>query len=562
MTRRTRMTLAAALGLVALLLVGCTGIPRSGEVRSGAALPIDDNPAPVFLPSSPQKDMSIEAILRGFVDAASSPENNYAIAREYLAPGFNDSWEPDAGVTVDDGAGRTITVVDAQTMAFSVDPIAEVDASGHYREVNSAVPVPLTYQFAIVDGQWRISGAPNGTVIDENTFSDVFSAQALYFFAPDYRTLIPDLRWFPRGASAPTKIVRAVLAGPSAWLAGAVATAFPEGTKLTADAVQVVGRDAKVDLNNEALNADRVALQRMKVQLTNSLPTGLSVTITIDQNSQEIGELGGAAPIVNPRVDARPLVVRGGELGFLAASGQSLTGVAGISEAVAALKPRAMTLASGQTSAAVLAASGVFRVTAGESPVLVDPRAGLIAPTLDNDGFIWSVPRARPNELIAYSEAGEAVMVPTPWPEATEIAALKVSRDGTRVIAAVRAGTQTRFEVAAIHRSDGAPTGFGEPLVLATPAGVPVDATWVDELTVALLSTLPSGEGRIIVQDIGGVSSVLESPPDGITISGSNSLRDVRVLSAAGGLEVQRGVGWQERIAGVSMLATQQGLGG
>ena len=557
---RGRSRVIALVALVATLLTGCSGIPREGGVRAGPAAEPGDNPAPVFLPSGPQEDATPEAILLGFIDAASSPVNNYEIAREFLTPDFSGSWNPDAGVTVDDGTGRSSTVIDEQSMQFSVHPVAEVNESGEYREVESFTPQLLPYQFSQVGGQWRINQAPNGTVIDENTFSDVFSAQALYFFDPSFSYLVPDLRWFPRGASAPTKIVKGVLAGPSPWLIGAVTTAFPEGTDLTADAVDVISRDAKVDLNSEALNADQVTLQRMRSQLTNSLPSGLTVTITINQNSQDVGDLGQAAPIVSPRVDARALILRDGEFGFLAASGQALAPITGISGTIAALSPSAVTLSPGQSVAAALTGDGVYKVQVGDDPRLLDPRQGLIAPSVDNFGYVWSVPSDRPSELFVYNPTDDAIAVPSPWQEDSSIQSLKVSRDGTRLIALLRSGTDTRFVVAAITRENNIPIGIGEPVLLASTGGTPLDATWIDELTVASLTRLPSGEERTIAQQIGGVSTQLGSAPDSVAITGSNTLRTLRALSAAGGLQLQSGVGWQERIDGVALIATQQGI--
>jgi hypothetical protein len=551
---------------VSVGLAGCSGIPRGGGVQDGRAVQQGDGPAPVFLPSRPQKDASQESILRGFIEAASSPENKYAIAREFLTPEFSDAWKPDAGVTVDDGTTRTPVVLDASTMQLAVNPVAEVNAQGEYHELDASTSSSLSYSFRQIDGQWRISNAPNGIVIDESTFSYVFSAQALYFYDPSFSYLVPDLRWFPRGATAPTRIVKAVLAGPSAWLQGGVVTAFPEGTELTADAVQVVARDAKIDLNGEALNADGITMQRMKYQLATSLPTGITVTITVNQNSQDIRDFGPAAPAVNPRVDARALILRGGQFGFLAATGSSLSPIPGISESLVALNPHAVTLSARQTVAAALTDLGVFGVHVGDGPKLLDPRAGLIAPSVDNFGYIWSVPANRPGELVVYSTAGVAIPVPTPWQEFTGIQALKVSRDGTRLIALLRSGadpdSDTRFVVAAIKRDKNVPVGLGEPVVLATDVGTPLDATWIDDLTVASLSTLASGEVAITAQQIGGVSVPLEPPPDSVTITGSNTLRDLRALSSTGGLEVQRGVGWQQRIDNVVLVATQQGVGG
>lgn len=561
MRRRFRV-LGVLVGL-ALVATGCSSIPRDGGVRVGQPAPQGDSPPAVFLPSRPQKDASKESILRGFIEAASSPDNKYAIAREFLTADFSDAWKPDAGVTIDDGIGRTPIDVDATAMRMAVNPVAEVNARGEYHEFESSTPSELDYDFAKIGGQWRISGAPDGIVIDRNTFSDVFSAQALYFYDPSFSYLVPDLRWFPRGATAPTRIVKAVLAGPSAWLVGAVTTAFPGGTELTADAVQVVSRDAKVDLNNEALNADQTTMQRMKYQLVNSLPAGITVTITVDGNAQDIADFGStAAPVLNPRVDARALILRDGGFGYLAANGNTLTPIPGMSESIVALDPTAVTLSPGQTVAAALTGNGVYGVHVGDGPRLLDPRAGLIAPSVDTFGYVWSVPAARPSELFVYSTAGDAIPVPTPWQEYTAIEALKVSRDGTRLIALMRSGSDTRLLVAGIKRDKNVPVGLGEPVTLTSRVGTPLDATWSDELTVASLSRLPNGAESITTQQIGGASSALQTPPGSVRITGSNTLRDLRVLSADGWLEVQRGVGWQERIDGVRLVATQQGIGG
>ena len=558
----SRSRLVAVVAALALLLGGCSSIPRSGDVQAGRDAVTGENPAPIFLPFGPRADATMEEILTGFIDAATSPDNNYEIAREFLTPEFSDAWKSDSGVTVYDGSERNFVPVDEATMSFEVMPVAEVNANGEYHEEDASSSLPLRYSFTQVAGQWRISAAPNGTVLDQSTFKDVFSAQSLYFFDPDYRYLVPDVRWFPRGASTPTKIVNGVLNGPSEWLAGAVTSAFPEGTALTADAVTVVARDAKVDLNGEALNADTITLQRMRSQLENSLPSGLSVSITINQNSQDIDELGASEPKVNPRVDARALVLRDGEFGFLAATGKTITPLAGLSDTIVALGPSAVALSPSQTAAAVLSPTGVSGIRVGDDARLLDPRQNLIEPSIDGSGFVWSVPGDRPNELFVYSAQGAAVALPTPWEDAASIASLQVSRDGTRVIALLSAAGESRLVVAAVLRENGTPVGLGDAVQLGTGAGTPQDATWIDQSTVAYLSLQANGENRIVAHEIGGSSTPLESSTGLTSITGSNLLRDLRALGTDGSLLVQRGVGWQERIGEVALVATQQGIGG
>ena len=85
-----------------------------------------------------------------------------------------------------------------------------------------------------VGGQWRISELPNGIVLSRDNFENSFSEYPLYFFDPDFRYLVPDVRWFPNcSGTVADRIVNALLAGPSNWLqGGVVTTAFPADVKV------------------------------------------------------------------------------------------------------------------------------------------------------------------------------------------------------------------------------------------------------------------------------------------------------------------------------------------
>jgi hypothetical protein len=254
------------------------------------------------------------------------------------------------------------------------------------------------------------------------------------------------------------------------------------------------------------------------------------------------------------------LVLRSGRFGFLASSGDALTTIEGISDAVSTLAPRAVTLAADQQGAAILTADGVFDVRNGQPARLLDSRPGLLAPAIDAEGYVWSVPADSPGALLVFGPAGEAIPAPNPWPEASAITAFRISRDGTRLVALLRAGGETRVIVASVMRDNGVPVSFGTPVLLSSDDSTPVDVTWVDDLTVAHMSRLDGEEARISLNQLGGVSSRLESTVDGEVVVGSNSARDLRLLTADGALLVQRGAGWQERIGDVTLLATQQGL--
>jgi len=80
----------------------------------------------------------------------------------------------------------------------------------------------LSFSFEEQGGEWRISEAADGIVLSQTSFALAFREQALYFFDPTYRFLVPDVRWFPFRQTIPARIVRALLAGPTSWLQGGV----------------------------------------------------------------------------------------------------------------------------------------------------------------------------------------------------------------------------------------------------------------------------------------------------------------------------------------------------
>jgi hypothetical protein len=551
------VTLAAA----AAMLAGCASIPQSGAVHPGDVQDRDGGLTIDILAQGPAKGASQEEILRGFVDAAASPQGGYEVAKQFLTSRFATEWNPDAGTLVDGGAEREYSQTGDLSMTLSMTPIAEISAHGQYAE--SAVPTStiLQYEFAKVGGEWRVSKAPQGILIDKPTFDVVFGAYSLYFYDPTFTYLVPDLRWFARRPTTPTQVVRELLAGPSPWLTGAVVSAFPVGTTLAADAVIVTSRDAKVPLSSDAVRGDQVTQQRMREQLGESLftvPSIGSVTIVVGGIEQEIPDF---AVQPQPKGDSRALVLRDGAFGFLASTGDSVQAIEGISDPVAALDPLEATLGRDQTTAAVLNASGVWSVRAGSDAVHLDSRRRLIAPGIDAAGFVWSVPGDAPSAITAFDSSGGSHPVATNWPDAQSIAALRISRDGTRVIALLQADGGARFVAAAVIRDADTqvPTSLGDPLELTTAVGTPLDATWTDDVSVVSLTDVGDGATRLITQQIGGSSVAIDGTDASVTVAGGNSVRDLRLLTADGVLEQRRGVVWQPRIDGVSLLATQQG---
>jgi hypothetical protein len=560
MTSRFRALIGVLATFAVLLLAGCVGIPSSGPVEKGDALATTDEIDIIFQPSGPGPDESQEDILNGFIRAALNPLNNFAVARSFLSKSFSDEWKPDAGVTIDQ-SGRTTQVVSASSIDLSLSPIATVDANGEYSTVPAAAPVTRSYTFVQEDGQWRINTAPDGIVMLASEFSEVYNSYPLYFFDPSYQRLVPDVRWFPRVASnTGTRIARALINGPSAWLAGAVVTAFPEGTGVTS--VPIDSGVASVDLSGPVLDSTEATLERMQVQLRASLLalSGVSnVRVTVDSTEVPLTTSGDPSLIASPRVDSRALVLRSGQFGFF--TGSSLTPIEGISDDVASLAATSIAFSDsvpGLQLAAVGTPSGVYAVAPASTPGLIDDRAGLIEPSIDPDGFVWTVPRASPLDIRVSAAGRTPTTFTATWDGASEIVSLDVSRDGARVLAFLTMDGQPRLVVASVIRDkDGTPTGLGEPIDLAEGAGKPVDATWVDSLSVASATLTSSGDNAIVQQQIGGTTTALADAADVVSLVGSNDVVGLRVLASDGTILQQSANTWQVRAADVSVLATQ-----
>jgi spore germination protein GerM len=121
-------------------------------------------------------------------------------------------------------------------------------------------------------------------------FDVVFKAYALYFFDNQLKQLVPDVRWFPSRASTSTRLVSALLGGPSDWLSTAVKSAIPAGTKLSLSTVTVADGIATVDLSSKALEASAAERRMMQVQIRETLiqlNSVYSVNVTVQRSALE-----------------------------------------------------------------------------------------------------------------------------------------------------------------------------------------------------------------------------------------------------------------------------------
>lgn len=544
-----RLIKAAGAALMTLALAACVGIPTSGGVHTGIVLNEGVEVDFEFNVTGPSAGADAEQIVAGFLNAMNVPANDYLIAREYLSSGFRSQWRPSAGTTIRTG-GVSPQPLSDDVLQYTISSSAAVDSDGRYWETPSATQT-VAFRLVTENGELRIAEAPDGTIVSSGNFGTVFAESALYFFDPSYSYLVPDVRWFPDTESLNTRIVRQLLAGPAAWLGdGVLVNEFPAGTTI-GDPVRSEPGGLLVDLSPDAASATPVQLDRMRQQLVASLGVA---DVQMAVGSTALVPLAGAVAVRDPQVDGPPLIRVDDTFGF--ASPDGVTQIGGISDPVIATDAVAVSFTSKRTEqAAVLGGDGgVYRVASGQA-TLLDPREGLAPPSLDPFGFIWSAPRAQASAILAFDQDGEQYPVLVDLGDGVRVASMEVSRDGTRLLLYLETAAGPQLGVWGIVRdADNVPVRLGAKFDLLVPAGVPVDATWLGERSIATLTAA----GVVTVSAIGGPRASFGVVEDAVALAGGNDgTIGLRVL-AGGELYRPQGGGWADTGVGAGLLATKQ----
>jgi hypothetical protein len=571
--RRIRRTAAAAALSGALLLAGCTGLPMEGPVTVSDRSEGDPSGDGVgnYIVDPPSRGAEPQQIVDGFLNAAINPTQNWANARDFLSEDFAEAWNPSAGVILDRPRERSLSQEDGEASAqVSVDlsPAAFLDDGGRYL-LAAGADEPLVFELSRNDeGEWRISSAPDGIVLDQQYFELLFSPQELFYFDPSWSFLVPERRWFLNRADMVTPVVQQLIGGrPGEWLAPGVRTAFGNGITRANGSIPVdsESRTAEVEVEG-ASGASEEVLSRMRAQLAATLaPLDVrDVELTVDGQRISVE----SAESRSTRVDARPLVLTEEGFGFL--SGGELTRIGGLSDSIEELAAdediEAITVSADHTLAAVLLAGGEsYRITADGNRGEIDTGGESIAPTIDPFGYVWTVRGDNPGTLSAWNADLVRTAMGDAWADVSEVSAISLSRDGTRLAAVVTIGGEQWTVVSAIERdAEGAPQSLGQ-LMRVTQLRMPGRAlTWLDSSTLGIASGSADGANfvRQVVGGPGGEADASTTPLGVTTVTAGNQESSARLLTGSGELQILRADRWQSSTGGVEVLATQLGQPG
>jgi hypothetical protein len=529
--RRSALLMIIVAVIGSLLLAGCVSVPTAGKVEVADQGTGIDNTRPEAVPKPPVHNASPRVIIDGFLFAMSRWQANYEIARQFLATDVRDSWRPEDQVLVYTSPKYDST---ESNVTLTVNRVGVVNSDGSY-SATSGTQVQDFQMIKDKSGQWRIGNPPDGLLISDTSFSATYASYNLYFFDPQFRTLVPDPIYLPIDSRTETALVQALLRGPTSWLQSAVSTAFPPRTSLVGDAVAVSNTAGSKGLAQISLSPSVLALndqQRIRLaaqlawtlsQLSDSGIRGMQLMVNGARFRvpRQIGDGDNAyLPIsygdeyapVPASLSSSLLAVRNDAVVAVDNDGARLTPLAGrLGRPGAGVDSLALS-ADGREIAAVTDGRTNLRTQAvddKEARILLTGQAGLLRPDFSRYGELWVVSGSG-RQTIRMIKDRKAEVVRSPWLSRVHITAFQISPDGSRMALVGRSDGQQVLGVAPIMRGDQVALGNIRFVQLADTATAQVqrlaDLGWISPT-------------RLLILGAGGTGTSFE--PYGVEIDGS-----------------------------------------
>ncbi len=490
---------AAAAFAMAVAAAGCATVPTSGPVQQVGAGQNGLSQEQAYsqpVPVGPGPGWDPQQIVNGFLAASASFPGAHAVAREYLDPAAQQSWQPGWAVTVVSSLTTTTVTPIPKPMSDQSEelarvkatgrPVATLTGSGQYQVYSGSSSEPFLFSLIRFNGQWRIDNLPTSQLLlTQADFQSVYQPRNLYFLSQSGHSLVPDPVFVPQQATdteLATGLVNALLQDPTGWLSGAAVTGFPAHS-FRIGQVRINGPNATVDLGGKAVTADRQQLERMAAQLVWTLTTGSTPvqSVEIELNGRPLRIMGSQYQLAQAYRGWVPAQLAGSGLYFIGGNGtvQELTGtgvsaVAGAAGAAGlppltsiAVSPDGRSLAGISAGGAAVYITGLsrgapmreWRPPSGSCTSVSWDAAGNLWITAG--GIVWMLPPG----------GGSAAPVSVAVPPGTDVTDFRVAPDGVRVIMIVHGASGTQVQLGAIIHS--APSALVAQPPVTIGAGIP-----------------------------------------------------------------------------------------
>ncbi len=562
-SKRRRLTVVGFVALSVALSACAASIPESGPIIEGPAGGAGADGQVIRVIARPPADGATPVdIVRGFLEANASFQDDYAVARAYLTTSSATTWNPAAQTAVYDGSAAKVAPEGEAKATLTAPFLGVIDSQGSYSVEPSGSVVDKAFETVRENGQWRITAPPAGLLLNRNDVERGYRTYNAYFLDPQFGTVVPDPLTIPSvGSAVATTLVRRLLAGPTEWLAPAVRTAFPQGASLAIDSVPVDGGIAQVSLDASALALDektRAALSAQIVWTLRQLPEIAGVRISaggvpLTVAGQPAVQTVDAWPTFNPDAFAPTAVgyaitdkgvVRLRTDGAEVVSGAAGSGKTGLSSI--AIAGDGLTIAAVDAKGEKLVQAPVAEGSAWRTRI---EGTGLASIGFDHEGTVWWVDV---NGVHAFAQIG-----PTTIPVTVEgvgrarPVGISVSRDGTRAAVLLRRGPRTEVALMRIERRGDGIRLSGARRVESV-IGSAVDVAWASATELAVLGSEGAGPLQVFSIELGPAAIRAIAAPPAATSIAAAPLRDILVGSSSGTIWDYDRLQWRAALVGRS----------
>ncbi len=561
------------LGSCAALLAGCAAMPDSGNLESvDASQRPDSRPQVRVYAMPPREGARAVEIVQGFLEALTSDDPQFAMARKYLTKDASKHWNPEGSTTVladgpnTDAGNAGNDVEGSRRFALTGRQVARVDEQHAYRPEEASYSQSVHLSQVRGPGgrkEWRIDKPPPGVVLGESDFQRIYRSVNKYYFAgpsgagANGRTgLVADPIYIRQRIDPLTQTVKALLAGPTNWLDQVVESRFRSGARLKDPRASLTPDDQNrltVQLNKQADDASQTRCREMAAQLLFTLqdltPSGVeqvtlqrsngSMLCVLSQNhAQSVAAHRGAErPDYQYFIDEKHRLVRMPANAGSTADPEPVNGILGTgdqplrSAAVSRDEKRAAGVSLDGKS--LYTGSLFLEDTLGKAQVRSKAKAEedrLSTPSWDGRGDLWVADRDPKRPRLLWLERGEghAVQVEVPGLDG-RIEAVRVSADGVRIALLVEKDDKTSLWIGRVERDE---RGEGEQPRISV-----LDPTQAAPRMERVTAMSWAGGSRLVVvgRESGGVQQMRYVQCDGSVLSGTTlpGLTGVKEIAAS-----------------------------
>ncbi len=561
MRHLTRIFTALVLAVAVCYATGCSMRPSTSGVMVGLSNLEKAEQQVQFNPAGPLPGASQEEIVRGFIAATSSANGDYEIAREYLTPQYQNKWQAN-GVTIDEGP-RPFHAVDENVAVIKTNAVAVVQQSGELRpQPLNSQNIELRYEFERYDNEWRISSAPTNALLDQSTFTAVWTPYRLTFLDAADKP-IQDTRWILNDSRAVTRAIDLLLQGPGATLRNGAKSVFGTQMRL-AEPVQVKNGVAQINIKSGLVGATQNGLETAAMQISRTLSEFSHI------NRFVVAEKGNT--LIRSKI-SRESTRQPSNTSYILTANNLLAidsdkadpEINALYENVQKLSPDAVTLLpsnletgnSTVKQAAVLRGGVVFLVSAADSKLLNSYQNNLL-PTGDKWGYIWTLTSGGLKELTAHGGDGSEASFELPEVlKTSRIQAFRASPDGTQLafLTQDNAGGSNIYLAAITRTPEGAPMALAdEAFITLVAAGSAIDFDWFSNGKLVVM-TQAGESGRITSGGAGYLPAALGQVQGAKSLAAAGSSAAANVLTSDGRVFGPRGtVQWSELANDVLVL--------